>query len=123
MIQKLVGQGIIVLGLLFIATGIYSILAYKEFYSRVVITAKVDTVGFISVLVGIIVLEGFSFFAMKVLIVLVFEMLTSPMSTHAIAHSAYIAGYRIEKEPGEGRGPEAGRGGVHNAAPQENPDG
>jgi multicomponent Na+:H+ antiporter subunit G len=97
-IQLVIGRGIILLGLLFIATGIYSVLAYKEFYSRVVITAKVDTVGFISVLVGIIVLEGFSFFALKVLIILIFEMLTSPMSTHAIAHSAYVAGYRVERE-------------------------
>lgn len=97
-IQQLLGQAVILMGLLFIATGIYSVLAYKEFYSRIVITAKVDTVGFISVLVGIIILEGFSFFAMKVLIILVFEMLTAPMSTHAIAHSAYVAGYRIERE-------------------------
>ncbi len=98
MIQQLIGHGAILLGLLFIATGIYSVLAYREFYSRVVITAKVDTVGFITVLLGIMVLQGFSFFTAKVLIILVFEMLTAPMSTHAIAHSAYIAGYRVERE-------------------------
>lgn len=98
MIQLVLGRAIVLVGLLFIGTGIYSVLAYREFYSRVVITAKVDTVGFISVLVGIIVLDGITFFSMKVLIILVFEMLTSPMSTHAIAHSAYIAGYRIERE-------------------------
>lgn len=97
-IQLVLGRAIVLVGLLFIGTGIYSVLAYREFYSRVVITAKVDTVGFISVLVGIIVLDGITFFSMKVLIILVFEMLTSPMSTHAIAHSAYIAGYRIERE-------------------------
>lgn len=98
MIQLLVGRGAILLGLLFIATGIYSILAYREFYSRVVITAKVDTVGLISILLGVMVLEGFSFFSAKILIILVFEMLTAPMSTHAIAHSAYAAGYRVERE-------------------------
>ena len=98
MIQMWTGRVVIGLGLAFIATGIYSVLAYKEFYSRVVITAKVDTVGFITVLLGIMILEGWSFLMLKVLIVLVFEMLTSPLSTHAIAHSAYTAGYRIEKE-------------------------
>lgn len=96
----IIGKGLIVLGLLFIGTGVYSILAYKEFYSRVVITAKVDTVGFITLMLGVMVLEGLSFTTAKVLLIVVFEMLTSPVSTHAIAHSAYAAGYRIEREDG-----------------------
>jgi len=95
---ELIGRALIVLGLLFVATGVYSILAYKEFYSRVVITAKVDTVGFITLMLGIMVLEGFTFTSAKVLIIVIFEMLTSPVSTHAIAHSAYAAGYRVERE-------------------------
>jgi multicomponent Na+:H+ antiporter subunit G len=95
---ELIGQGLIVIGLLFVATGVYSILAYKEFYSRVVITAKVDTVGFITLMIGVMVLEGFTFTSAKVFIIVIFEMLTSPVSTHAIAHSAYAAGYRVERE-------------------------
>lgn len=98
MIVQLIGRGVIVLGLLFILAGVYSVLRYREFYSRVVITAKVDTVGFITVLIGVIILEGFSFVSAKVALIIVFEMLTSPLSTHAIAHSAYTAGYRIDSE-------------------------
>lgn len=96
MIVDWIGRGLIVLGLLVIATGVYSVLAYKEFYSRVVITAKVDTVGFITLLIGVMLIEGLSFTTAKVLLVVLFEMLTSPLSTHAIARSAYTAGYRIE---------------------------
>ena len=92
----LVARGIILLGLLFVGAGVYSVLRYKEFYSRVVITAKVDTVGFITILIGVILLEGVSFVSAKVLLILLFEMMTSPLSTHAIAHSAYTAGYRVE---------------------------
>ena len=92
----LIGRGVILLGLLFIATGVYSVLRYREFYSRVVITAKVDTVGFITLLIGVMLLEGFSFLSLKVLLIVLFEMMTSPLSTHAIAHSAYTAGYRVE---------------------------
>lgn len=103
MIQMWIGRGVIILGLLFIGTGIYSVLAYREFYSRVVITAKVDTVGFVTVLIGIMILDGFTFLSLKVLIVLIFEMLTSPLSTHAIAHSAYTAGYKIQREDDDDR--------------------
>ncbi|HKK48455.1 MAG TPA: monovalent cation/H(+) antiporter subunit G [Alkalispirochaeta sp.] len=98
MIVEWIGRGVIVLGLLFIATGVYSVLRYREFYSRVVVTAKVDTVGFITILLGVVILEGFSFVSGKVALIVVFEMLTSPLSTHAIAHSAYTAGYRIDAE-------------------------
>lgn len=98
MVRELVGQAVVVVGLLFIATGVYSVLRYREFYSRVVITAKVDTVGFITVLLGVVILEGFTFVSAKVLLIVAFEMMTSPLSTHAIAHSAYTAGYRIEGE-------------------------
>ena len=101
MIVTLIGQGLIVIGLLFVATGVYSVLVYKEFYSRVVITAKVDTVGFLTIMLGLIVLEGISFMSAKLLLILVFEMLTSPVSTHAIAHSAYTSGYRVERESQE----------------------
>lgn len=91
-----IGRGVIVLGLLVIATGVYSVLAYKEFYSRVVITAKVDTVGFITLLIGVMLIEGPTFTTAKVFLVVLFEMLTSPLSTHAIARSAFTSGYRIE---------------------------
>ncbi len=92
------GRALVLLGLLFVAAGVYSVLRYREFYSRIVITAKVDTVGFITLMVGLMLLEGATFASLKVLIIIVFEMLTSPLSTHAIAHSAYAAGYRIERE-------------------------
>lgn len=97
-IQLWAGRTVIIVGLFFIATGIYSVLAYREFYSRVVITAKVDTVGFITVLLGIMILEGLSFFSVKVLIIIIFEMITAPLSTHAIAHSAYLAGFKVERD-------------------------
>lgn len=94
----LVGQGLVVLGVLFVAAGVYSVLRYREFYSRVVITAKVDTVGFMTIMIGLIVMEGISAVSLKILLVLLFELMTSPLATHAIAHSAFSAGYRIERE-------------------------
>jgi multicomponent Na+:H+ antiporter subunit G len=87
-----------VLGVLFVAAGVYSVLRYREFYSRVVITAKVDTVGFMTIMIGLIVMEGISAVSLKILLVLLFELMTSPLATHAIAHSAFSAGYRIERE-------------------------
>ncbi|TVR02738.1 MAG: cation:proton antiporter [Spirochaetaceae bacterium] len=98
MINVIAGQILMGISLVFMAIGIYSVLTFHDFYSRVVITAKVDTVGFITLIFGAMLIQGFSFFSLKLLLILVFELLTSPISTHSIAHSAYTSGYTIRKE-------------------------
>jgi multicomponent Na+:H+ antiporter subunit G len=97
-IAVLLGRILLGISLVFMAIGIYSVLTFNDFYSRVVITAKVDTVGFITLIFGAMLIEGFSFFSLKLLLILVFELLTSPISTHSIAHSAYASGYKIRKD-------------------------
>ena len=94
----LIGQILIGIGLVFMAAGIYSVLRFKDFYSRVVITAKIDTVGFLTLIFGVMFIEGFSFFTLKLVLIVIFELLTNPISTHSIAHSAYASGYKIRKE-------------------------
>jgi multicomponent Na+:H+ antiporter subunit G len=91
------GRVLVVVSLLFMAAGIYSVLSFRDFYSRVVITAKVDTVGLITLIFGLMLIQGFGFFTLKLLLILVFELLTNPLSTHSIAHSAYTSGYRIRR--------------------------
>ncbi len=98
MITVLIGRALIVIGLFFMAAGIYSVLRFHDFYSRVVITAKVDTVGFLTLIFGAMLIEGFSFFTLKLALIVVFELLTNPISTHSIAHSAYASGFKIRKE-------------------------
>ncbi len=89
-------------GLAFSAVGIYSVLFYKDFYARVVITSKVDTMGLITVLFGIMLISGSWSVALKLLLLLVFDLLTGPLATTGIAHSAYKSGYRIKREFGDG---------------------
>lgn len=92
-----IGYALILAGLFFTATGVYSVLKFQDFYSRAVITSKVDTVGFTTVLIGAMLVSGANFFTLKIALILVFELLTTPLSTHAIAHSAYAAGYKVRR--------------------------
>jgi multicomponent Na+:H+ antiporter subunit G len=93
--MQLLGNVLIVIGLVFIFFGVYGILRFKNFYSRILITSKVDTVGFITLMIGIIIKAGMSFFSLKVLFIIILAIITNPISTHAIARSAYISGYRV----------------------------
>ncbi len=98
----LLGQVLIAAGLVFSAIGIYSVLFYKDFYARVVITSKVDTMGFITLLFGLMLVSGSWVVTLKLLVLLVFDLMTGPLATTGIAHSAYESGYRIKREFGDG---------------------
>ena len=96
--MSILGNIFIAAGLIFILLGVYGIFRFKDFYSRILITAKVDTVGFITILLGIIFKKGISIFSAKVIIILLIALITTPLASHAIARSAYVSGYKIKKE-------------------------
>lgn len=92
----LAGQSIILLGLLVTGFGVYTVLRLDSFYARMVVTSKVEAMGFITVVIGAIVVSGVSAAALKLGIILVFELLTVAVSAHAIARSAWMSGYRLK---------------------------
>ncbi|NSW89205.1 MAG: monovalent cation/H(+) antiporter subunit G [Firmicutes bacterium] len=96
--REQIGNILIVTALIFIFFGVYGIFKFKDFYPRILISSKVDTVGLITLMLGIIVKSGINFFSLKVLIILLLVIITNPLSTHSIARSAYISGYKVKKE-------------------------
>lgn len=93
-----VGNIIIIIGLVFMFLGVIGIFRFKDYYARVLVSAKVDTVGFITVLIGLMIKQGFNFFSAKVLLAVAFFVITNPIGTHAVTRSAFLSGYRIKKE-------------------------
>ena len=88
----------IVIGLIFMAFGVLGIFRFKDYFSRVLIGGKVDTVGFITILIGLLLKNGVTYFSGKILLVLVLYIVTNPIATHAITRSAHLSGYKIKKE-------------------------
>ncbi|MBN1624603.1 MAG: monovalent cation/H(+) antiporter subunit G [Clostridia bacterium] len=98
MMREIVGNIIIGIGIVFVLLGVLGIYRFKDFYSRILIGAKVDTVGFITICTGAIIRSGFTWFSLKVLLLVAIVMLINPVVTHAIASSAYRGGYRVSEE-------------------------
>lgn len=90
-----IGQSTILLGLLITGFGVYTVLRLDSFYARLVVTSKVEAMGFITVVFGAIIVSGVSAAALKLGIILVFELLTVAVSAHAVARSAWMSGYRV----------------------------
>ncbi len=96
--RQIIGHLLIYIGIFFIAAGTVNLFRFKSFYSRLLISSQIDTVGFLTVMAGIIVRSGFNFFSAKILLICILCLLISPLNTHSIARSAYKSGYRFEKE-------------------------
>ncbi|MGB5822605.1 MAG: monovalent cation/H(+) antiporter subunit G [Proteocatella sp.] len=96
--RDLIGNLIIFSGIMFVFIGVAGIYRFKNFYSRALMAANVDTVGYITLMMGVIVKQGLSLFSLKVFFILVITLIVNPLVSHAIVRSAYISGYKIGKE-------------------------
>ncbi len=94
----IVGYIFISLGLCFILVGLIGIFKNNNFYSRILCAADIDTVGLITILIGVAFVSGFNTFTLKVLVILAVIMLLNPVVTSSIASSAYFSGYKPKQE-------------------------
>ncbi len=93
-IHQLIGQALILLGLLVTGFGVYAVLRLDGFYTRVVVTSKVEAMGFVMIILGAIVVTGIDVAVLKLLFILLFELITVSVSAHAVARSAWKSGFQ-----------------------------
>jgi len=84
----------IILGLVFIFFGTLGIIRFPDIYTRLQTSSKCDTAGAVALLVGLMVREGLDSLSLRILIILMFLLLTNPVASHAIARSAAIRGIK-----------------------------
>jgi len=84
---------LIVLGVIFIFFGIVGIFRFKNVYTRLLVSAKVDIVGFITIMTGVIISRGIDYFSLKVGLIIIIMIFTSPLIAHSIARSAFFSGF------------------------------
>lgn len=84
----------IFLGLVFIFFGTLGIIRFPDIYTRLQTSSKCDAAGAVALLVGLMVREGLDSISLRILIILMFLLLTNPVASHAIARSAAIRGIK-----------------------------
>ena len=85
---------LIVLGIGFMAIGSIGVIRLPDFYSRTHAASKTDTLGILLVIVGLMVLEGFTINMGKLSFVLLFVALANPIGSHALARAAMDSGLK-----------------------------
>ena len=90
----------LLIGSAFVLIGAIGILRLPDFYSRLHPAGLTDTMGAGIILLGLLLQTESFIVAVKLLIIVVFLMFTSPTTGHATARAALAAGLRVWQAPG-----------------------
>lgn len=86
-------------GVFFFIVGTVGLLRLPDVYTRMHATTKADTLGAVSILLGLAIYSLDVFTALKMVIIVVFIFIANPTASHAIAKAAYQSGEKpFDKE-------------------------
>ncbi|MCC5788088.1 MAG: monovalent cation/H(+) antiporter subunit G [Opitutales bacterium] len=91
---QVIGWVLVGIGLLAMFVGSLGLIRLPDFYTRSHAASMVDTTGIILLLLGLVFLIGFSQAGLKLLVGVIFVILSNPVAIHALARAAFRAGLR-----------------------------
>ena len=103
MIIPTISTVLIALGILFFIGGAVGIIRFPDFYTRMHAAGKGDTMSVITIFLGVAFYQlqdltlANILVAMKIMLIALFVMMTSPTSTHALIKAGFLEGLKIWK--------------------------
>ena len=91
-ILEYLGYFFVTIGALFLLLGSFGILRMPDVYSRLQAGTKASTLGSLGMLLGVGFLEPSWFF--KIIIIMLFVLLSNPISSHSIARGSCRSGIK-----------------------------
>jgi multicomponent Na+:H+ antiporter subunit G len=96
--MEIAGNIVMIAGLALMFFGVIGMFKFRTFYLRILVLAKIDTVGALTFMVGVILRHGLSFFSLKVLLIMVLFLILNPLTAHIIARAAYLSIENVQDE-------------------------
>ncbi|MBU1888347.1 MAG: monovalent cation/H(+) antiporter subunit G [Candidatus Omnitrophica bacterium] len=90
-----IGFVFIAIGLFFDFVGCLGLVRLPDVYNRLQASTKCITLGTCSILFGAFLIQGATASGIKALLCMVFLILTSPVSAHALARAAHRSGVKL----------------------------
>ena len=78
----------LLLGAFLIISGAVGVLRFPDFFTRMHAAGVTETLATTLILLGLILLAGWSILSFKLLLILLFILITSPVASHALTKSA-----------------------------------
>lgn len=84
-IQWILAAGCLLTGLIFMVTAVFGVNRFKKALNRMHAAALGDTLGILFVILGLILIRGFSLDSLKLFLVILFFWIASPVSGHMLS--------------------------------------
>ena len=97
MIREILAAVSIGLGVICCVLSLYGVYLFDYVLTRIHAAAVVDTLGTLLIFIGMILLRGLGWASAKILLILAFQWLTSPVSTHRISKVELMTNPDYEK--------------------------
>lgn len=98
-IQEITAVVLMLGGVGFMLIGSIGINTLPDFYTRCHAAGKVDTLGIVLLLAGMMVHQGLNLNSLKLVLIFCFILATSPVATHYLMRRAFIAGFKFWSRP------------------------
>lgn len=98
---QILGSILLILGTIFCCLGSIGALRFPDFYTRVHATSLTDSFGAIFILMGLMLFTHLDMVTIKLIFILVFILVTSPVAAYAMVNAAWNAGLLPWKKPSE----------------------
>ena len=102
--MQIAGNVIIIAGIILMFFGVLGLFRFKLFYPRILITTKIDTVGAITLIIGLIFKHGAGFFSLKLVLIMILLLILNPLAAHIIARNAYLSDSGLKDDYDDGLG-------------------
>lgn len=109
-VTEIISVILIVLGEVCVGISILGVLRLKYFLNRMHATTIADTLGTLLIFLGVMLQFGFTLTSAKLLLVVIFQWTTAPVSGHMISRMAYtidekdVEGHAVRTFPYEEEG-------------------
>lgn len=88
---QLLGSFLLIFGTIFCFLGAIGALRFPDFYTRVHATSLTDSFGAIFILIGLMMFTNCNMVTIKLIFILVFILITSPVAAYAMVNAAWNA--------------------------------
>jgi multicomponent Na+:H+ antiporter subunit G len=98
--MNVVAMVILALSWFFIVFGMIAVFGLKNMYARILSATTIDTVASFLVLFALMFASGSFVFIVRFIILIIFLLITNPISSHVNIRSAYLSGFPLKDEGG-----------------------
>ena len=97
-IKFIIGAAFIITGIIVAIVATFGVFRFKFVLNHMHAAAMGDTLALASVLLGLIIINGFCMASLKLLLIILFLWFASPVSSHLIARLEVVTDEHIDEE-------------------------